>query len=200
MPHNRRCLERLVRLLQFQEIPAVSVEILEDCHGAIAFFSRLSSKCYPARLHVVIVAPEIIRMKKKKDAPARLVTDAALLFGSGGFGEKHTSFLRSRWGHKNPPLSSAEPRILDQLESKPLRIKRDGIVIVSNKDGDIPYLLLHLLFDFARPMCQTVQSTSFPKSLICSSLTFRILKLQTYASDKIFAFFEASVTQTSRLR
>src|SRR5687768_17190619 len=103
-------------VVQLQEIPPVPIEI--DKHGdrAVRFAPRLLCKHDPARPHVVIVAPEVIRLEEQKNAPARLIANAALLLRSHGPGKEQRSSVRAPRADNHPSLAFTQLCVLDQFE------------------------------------------------------------------------------------
>ena len=98
---------------------------------------------HAAELQIVIMSPEIIRMKEKKDTACGLVADAGALLRINGSREEQTSRLRIPSGHKNPTLAIVQWSILDQDESECSRVIRDGFIIIFNQERDVANVLLH---------------------------------------------------------
>jgi len=62
-----------------EQVPFVAVEVFEDGDGAVWLSARRFEKTNTVGQHGGVVAAKIVRVKKKKDAAAGLVTDTCSL-------------------------------------------------------------------------------------------------------------------------
>jgi len=99
-----------------EEIPFVGVEVFEDANGAVGFFARGFEKMDSAGLHGLVVVPEVVGVKKKKDASAGLIPDGTNLLRCGSLCEEKTSAVPCRF-YYNPALSVTERPVFSQLKT-----------------------------------------------------------------------------------
>lgn len=67
--------------IELEQIPEISIQILEDGYCAVGFRFRLSHELDSVCNHVVVVSPEIVSVEEKKDPATRLSANEGLLFG-----------------------------------------------------------------------------------------------------------------------
>jgi hypothetical protein len=78
---------------QLQKIPPIAIQILEDHDGSVGFLSRLLDKDDALRLHVLVIAPEVVGVEKEESAAGGLVPDALPLLRRRGFGQQQAAIL-----------------------------------------------------------------------------------------------------------
>src|SRR5687768_3445061 len=74
----------------FHAAPQIAVQVLDDSAGAIGRFGGIPDEFDTIGNNLVVVAPEIMRLEKKRDTSAGLVSDEPLLAGLGGPREDQT--------------------------------------------------------------------------------------------------------------
>jgi len=121
-----------------QEIPQVSIQIFKHSHQPIRFFFGRPDKLYPLGDHLVIVSPEIVRVKKEKYPPTGLIADKRKLFGLGRPGkEERCPPGTGRRNHHPAFVLFRLVSILDKGEVKLLGIESNGIVVIPDDQGNV---------------------------------------------------------------
>ena len=65
--------------VKLNQIPKVSIQVLEDGYGTVVSFFRGAGKMYSRVNHFFIVAPKIIRAQKEKYTSACLIPNKRFL-------------------------------------------------------------------------------------------------------------------------
>jgi hypothetical protein len=86
MLDRRRCIWRAAIVLQ--QVPAVAIQILKHCHGAIGCLTWKARERDTCGNHPVVVALEIVGLQKEEDATTSLIADKRLLARRGCSGQK----------------------------------------------------------------------------------------------------------------
>ena len=91
---------------ELHQVPQVAVEILEHGDVGVRLLGGRADEADAAGAVGFVVAVEIVRLQKQKDAPARLVTDEGLLLRRGGAGEEEGGGGGARAGRRDehPPF------------------------------------------------------------------------------------------------
>lgn len=71
--------------LDLQQIPQVSIQILEHRDHPVRLFLRLADESDSLRDHLVIVSPEIVGVEEEEHSPACLIPDKRFLLRRGRF-------------------------------------------------------------------------------------------------------------------
>ena len=74
-------LEPRRRVFRLDQIPFVAVQVFEDGDDSVGFFARVLQEFHIARVHCVVVAPEIVGVEEQENAAAGLIADATQLLG-----------------------------------------------------------------------------------------------------------------------
>ena len=97
-----------------------------------------------------MVAREVVGFEEHENSTAGLVADGGELLGSDGTGEQDgrsgglggNVFYAERAvrgdgrPHPDPPLAVAEIGVFEELKAKNAGVKRDGLVVVADRDGE----------------------------------------------------------------
>ncbi|CAB4995338.1 unannotated protein [freshwater metagenome] len=120
---------------RLDEIPAVAIAVFKHDHGAVGLEARLFGHTDAALNKVRVMSREVGRVKKETNASTSLPSDGGALLGSGRNGEEQR---RSAFGIRrdpDPALSTAQVRVLDEVESQITDEVRYRLVIVINEDS-----------------------------------------------------------------
>jgi hypothetical protein len=133
------------------QVPKVSIEILEHSDSPVALLGRFAHEGDVLRLVGVIVAPKIVRLQKKKDAAASLITNARGLFVAHGSGQKQTGLpLPGRRDHHPALVLLGHGSVLNESEPERTNIEGDRFVVVAHHQRDETDGLIHWLGRFCR--------------------------------------------------
>ena len=81
-----------LRRVGLQKIPQIAVDIFEDGYRSVRFCLWLANERDALGLVALIVACQVVSVKKEEDAATSLVAYARLLFNSGSSCQKKTRF------------------------------------------------------------------------------------------------------------
>ena len=88
----RRFGRRRPRFVQLQQIPKVTIEVLEDRDRAVGFVGRWPHKDHAPVLVRMVITPEILRVQEEEDAAAGLIPDASGLLSPDGTPQEEFRF------------------------------------------------------------------------------------------------------------
>jgi hypothetical protein len=94
----------LRRFPQLQQVPEVSIKVLEHCDRPIALFPRLSNKYNAPGLIRVEISAEVVSVEEEKYASAGLIANSRRLLLTDRSGEQQPRFAKSGRGHHDPAL------------------------------------------------------------------------------------------------
>src|ERR1035438_10158765 len=132
-------------LVQHEEVPPISIEVLKDRDRAVLFLPRRLAEPDAAHPHLPVIAHEVVRVQEQEHAAARLAADRSQLPLVLCLGEQHAASPRARRNQEDPPPSVALRHIRDDNKMKHPRVELDGLVIVPDEEGDGADWLLHFL-------------------------------------------------------
>jgi hypothetical protein len=157
-------------LLPLDQVPKVSVQILENGDRAVGLFLGFADEFNLSRDEGLVVAPEVVSVQEEEYAAAGLVSDACDLFRSGRLREEDARRLGTGGRYENPALICTQIRVFDDMESEDIGVEGDGLVVVANHDRDVCEVLRHELSfygsrgacarrEFVEPGCEPCDST-----------------------------------------
>lgn len=120
------------------QIPAIAVEILEDCDGAVIVRGGFADEVDAGGGESGVIASEIIGGEEQEDAAASLVADGCGLFGRGGAGEEDRGgvFRRVLRADGDPAfVLGGLVGVFDQREAEGAGVEGEGFVIVSDDES-----------------------------------------------------------------
>jgi hypothetical protein len=120
-----------------EEIPLVSVEILEDGDGAVGFFARNFQELDAIGLHKAVVSPEVVGMEKQEDTTTSLIADLLELSGSVGLREEQAGAARAGGSNNDPAFPAGEKGIFDQAETEDIGEEGEGFVVIADEESDM---------------------------------------------------------------
>lgn len=74
-----------MRLIDLQQVPQISIQILEHSDHPIRLLFRLADELDSLRYHLVVIAPEIVGVEEEKYPAACLIPDKGFLLWRGRF-------------------------------------------------------------------------------------------------------------------
>jgi len=127
-------------LAVLEQVPAIAVKVLEHRDLAIGLVGGRADEAYTGCGEGGEVAFEIIGGEEQEDPPRRLVADRRFLFGCDRASEEEGSSVLRRAGRadRHPALVLLGlVCVLDQREAELADVEGEGLVIVSDDQGDV---------------------------------------------------------------
>lgn len=97
--------------IRLEQVPLVAIEIFEHGNDAVGFVARGFEKSEVMGLHVMIVAPEIVRVEEQENAATGLIANRTSLLGCGSAGQEKSGAVGVRRSDDEPALIVAERRV-----------------------------------------------------------------------------------------
>jgi hypothetical protein len=113
------------------QIDPVAIQILEDGDRALALSARLFDKLNALLAHRPVVRGEIIGMKEKENAPARLISDRRSLFLACCARQQYVGPWFSDGPNAHPSFACGQGGIFDNFKAELFAIELLCLVILS---------------------------------------------------------------------
>ena len=120
--------------LRFNQIPAVSKNVSEDCNSAVNFCSWSLFKSHPCGQKAGVLCGKVIGVQEQPDAARALIADGRLLGVVSCFGQDEACTGTTRCDPN--PAFVALINVLAQREAERATVVGDGGVIVWHDQGD----------------------------------------------------------------
>src|SRR5262245_23786228 len=146
-------------VMRLNQVPSIAVQIDKDSNRAILLLARLLREPHPARLHLAVIPPEVIRLEKQENTSAGLIADPRCLFLSRRTRQDKGRPSSAR-ADDDPPFPAAQRSILHDRESQALREVFDCLVILADEQSNRRDLLPHR----ARPPSKYRQLTRLERT------------------------------------